>query len=256
MPAGSQEGGMKKHAFGILILHGFASSLDSVRELKAPLERLNLPLRMPVLRGHGGITPDELRDVSWRDWVSDAETALRALMTEVEKAIIVGHGMGGMLALILAANCREYVDSLVLAAPSIDLPKPMLTRLRLQVLLPAVQRTFPRWSLPPVYTDKAQRKTDTNYRWAPMDAIKSFLELGEVTRNRLADVKAPILIMQSHKDNTISAESPAIILGGISTPARDKRVKWFEQSEHEMFRDCERQAVIESVVDYVMERVG
>ncbi|MGA9396679.1 MAG: alpha/beta fold hydrolase [Anaerolineaceae bacterium] len=245
-----------KQPHGVLILHGFASSLDSVKDLKAPLERLHLPVRMPVLRGHGGKTPDDLRGVTWRDWVSDAETALRVLMADVDKVIIVGHGMGGMLALILAANCRDCVDSLVLAATSIDLPKPMLTRMRLQALSPIVQRTFPRWSLPPVYADDTQRKTDTNYRWAPMDSIRSFIELTEVTRGRLEEVRAPVMILQSRKDRTITDECPEIIRTGISTPEKLVRIKWFEQSEHELFRDCERQAVIEAVVDYVMERVG
>jgi len=245
-----------KQPHGILILHGFASSLDSVKDLKAPLERLHLPVRMPVLRGHGGTTPEDLRGVTWHDWVSDAEAALRALMVEVDKVIIVGHSMGGLLALTLAANCRECVDSIVLAAAAIDLSNPLAPHRSLNFLQPLVGRLFQRWSLTPVYTDKKQRAGDTNYHWAPMDAIRSFLEYTEVTRSRLKEVQAPVLILQSHKDSTISEECPEIIRAGISTPEKQVRIQWFELSEHEMFRDCERQAVIETIVDYVMERVG
>ncbi len=223
-----------KQTHGILIIHGFAASLDSVRDLQAPLERLHLTVRMPVLRGHGAETPDALRGVTWRDWVSDSEASLRALLKDVDNAIVIGHGMGGMLALILAANNHEGIDSLVLAAASIKLPKPMVTRMRVQVLSPLVQRTFPRWGLPPVYTDKELRKSDTNYHWAPMDAIRSFIELTEVTRGRLDEVTVPTLIIQSRKDRTISDDCPEIIRTGISTPAKLKRIKWFEQSEHEL----------------------
>lgn len=246
---------MAKHELGILILHGFAASLDSVIILEHPLQILNLPVRIPILRGHGAESPTALQGITWRDWVCDAETALRALITEVEKVIVVGHGMGGLLALILAGNCGSQIDSLVLAAPSIDLPKPLLKNLRLQVLNPKVQQVFPRWSLPPGYTDKKQRKTDTNYRWAPMDAIQSFLDLVKMTRSRLSDVKSPVLILQSRRDGTVKEEGPEIILNGISSPSNQKHIRWFEKSQHELFRDCEREAVVEAVVDYVMQRV-
>jgi carboxylesterase len=246
---------MAKHELGILILHGFAASLDSVNILEHPLQILNLPVRMPILRGHGAESPTALEGVTWRDWVYDSEAALRALTGDVEKAIVIGHGMGGLLALILAGNCSSQVDSLILAAPSIELPKPLLSNLRLQVLNPNVQRMFPRWSLPPGYTDKKQRKTDTNYRWAPMDAIQSFFELIKMTRSRLSDVKAPVLILQSKRDDTVKESGPQIIRNAISTPAAQKRIHWFQKSQHELFRDCEREQVVEMIVDYVMQRV-
>ena len=246
---------MAKHALGILILHGFAASLDSVNILEHPLQILNLPVRMPILRGHGAESPTALHGVTWRDWVCDAEAAMRALVSDVDKVIVIGHGMGGLLALMLAANCGSQVDSLILAAPSIELPNPVLTNLRLQVLNPDVQRVFSRWSLPLNYTDKKQRKTDTSYRWAPMDAIQSFFDLIKMTRSRLSDVKSPVLILQSRRDGSVKEEGPEIILNGISTPSNQKQIHWFEKSQHELFRDCEREAVVEAVVDYVMQRV-
>ncbi|GEM_PF-149515 len=246
---------MAKHELGILILHGFAASLESVNILEHPLQILNLPVRMPILRGHGAESPSALEGVTWRDWVYDAETGLRALTNDVGKVVVIGHGMGGLLALILAANCSSQVDSLVLAAPSIDLPKPLLTNLRLQAQNPTIQRMFPRWSLPPGYTDKKQRKTDTNYRWAPMDAIQSFFELIKITRSRLSDVKAPVLILQSRRDDTVKDTGPEIIRKGISTLPAQKRIHWFEKCQHELFRDCEREEVVEMIVDFVMQRV-
>jgi carboxylesterase len=246
---------MAKRPIGVLILHGFASSLDSINILERPLKFLNLPVSMPVLRGHNAKSPEALRTVDWRDWVADSETALRALMNDAKKVILVGHGMGGLLALILAANNREAIDSLVLAAPSIVLPNPVLTQVRLQVLNPSVQRFFTRWSLPPDYTDKKQRKSDTNYHWAPMEAIRAFFELIEVTRTRLTDVKAPVLILQSKRDGTVSPEAPEVIRKGISTHTNQKRVQWFKKSGHELFRDCEREEASEAVVDFVMARV-
>jgi carboxylesterase len=135
------------------------------------------------------------------------------------------------------------------------MPNPVWTQIRMQVLQPFVQDTFRRWPLPPSYTDKAQQKSDTNYHWAPMEAILTFIEFIEMTRGRLSDVRAPVLILQSKNDKSVSEEGPAIIRKSISTPPADKRIQWFKKSGHELFRDCERDAAIEAVSEFVMERV-
>lgn len=88
-----------------------------------------------------------------------------------------------------------------------------------------------------------------------MDALLSFFEFIELTRGRLSDVRAPVLILQSKRDNSVSEESAAIIRKSISTPAAGKHTHWFKKSGHELFRDCEREAVIEVVSHFVMERV-
>jgi carboxylesterase len=89
-----------------------------------------------------------------------------------------------------------------------------------------------------------------------MDSISSFLEFAEVTRRRLPEVRVPTLIIQSRKDTTVSPESADIIYNTISTPEEQKRIMWLDVTEHEMFRDCEKNAIVEAVVDYVRERGG
>jgi carboxylesterase len=247
---------MVRKAFGVLILHGFASSLDSINLLETPLTRLNLPVRMPVLRGHGAETPEALHGVTWRDWVSDSEAALRRLLKEVEQAIVIGHSMGALLALTLSANNRESIDSLVLVAPAIELKNPLAPHRPLNFLLPAAERLVQKVPMPAVYADRALAGWDTNYRWAPMDATRSFIEFSEVTRARLKEVDTPVLVLQSRRDSTISTECVDILRAELATPRLYQKVKWFHQSEHEMLRDCEREQVIEVIVDYVMERVG
>ena len=88
-----------------------------------------------------------------------------------------------------------------------------------------------------------------------MEAILSFFEFIEITRGRLNYVKAPVMILQSKNDNTVSEEGPAIIHKSISTPAEERRIQWFNKSGHELFRDCEREAAITLVSDYIMQRV-
>jgi carboxylesterase len=247
---------VQKQPLGVLIIHGCTSSLDCVRGLEPPIKALGLPTRMPVLRGHGAKSPEALRGVTWHDWVADGETALQDLLTEAERVIVFGHSMGGLVAMTLAAEHALAVDSLVLAAAAVQLVSPLAPGRPLHFLVPVVRRIVRKWDLPPVYADPRLAQYDDNYRWAPMDALLSFAEFTEVTRRRLAEVRVPTLILQSRKDTTVAPESADLIYNGISTPQEGKQIVWFDVTEHEMFLDCEREATIEAVVQYVRERAG
>jgi carboxylesterase len=94
------------------------------------------------------------------------------------------------------------------------------------------------------------------YPWAPIDAVLSVLDLSRTTRTRLPKVKTPALLLQSHKDTEVAPENMNILYNGISTPTELKRMVWFEKTGHDMFRDCERDAIIDAITNYVRERIG
>ena len=247
---------MARQRLGVLIVHGFTSSLDCVSSVQTPIQQLGLPTRMPVLRGHGAASPEALRGVTWRDWVADAHGALEDLLLEAEKVVIFGHSMGGLVALTLAADRPLAIDSLVLAAAAVQLATPVAPGRPLSFLAPLMARLLKKWDMPPKYADPMLAQFDTNYDWAPLDAALSLAEFSGVTRQRLREVSVPALILQSRRDTTVLPKSAEIIYSGISTPAEQKRIVWFEETEHEMFRDCERGAVTSEVVAYVQERAG
>lgn len=247
---------MSKSKYGVLIIHGFTSSLDCVREIEPPIKALGVPTRMPVLRGHNAASPEALRNVTWPDWVADGESALKDLLTEAEKVILIGHSMGGLVAISLAADHPDQIDSIVVAAAAVQLTSPLAPGRPFHFLAPVVPLFMKKWNMKIVYADPSLVQYDNNYPWAPMAAVMSFSDFTEVGRNRLPEVKMPALIIQSRKDTTVAPESAQIIYDGISTPPGSKKIVWFDKTEHEMFRDCERAAIIAVITDYVRERIG
>ena len=245
---------MTKEPLGVLILHGFTASLDCVREVASAVKPLGLPTRMPVLRGHGAESPEALRDVSWRDWVADGEAALRELLSEAEQAVVFGHSMGGLVALNLAADHGNVIDSVAVAAAAVQLASPLAPGRPLHTLAPLIARLLGRIDMPPVYSDPSLAQRDTNYAWAPGDAVLSLLAFSQRTRRRLSEVKVPTLILQSRNDSTVAPESAQLIYDGIATPPSEKQIVWFDETEHEMFRDCEREAASAAVASWVRGR--
>ncbi len=247
---------LEKRPYGVLIVHGFRANLDFVRCLEPPLKSLGLPIRMPLLRGHGAASPAALDGVTWQDWVVDAETALQDLLTEVEQVIIVGHSMGGLVALWLAIKYEDRIDSVVVSAAAIQLTSQFAPGRRLHWLAPLMTRMFKQWTLANTYADPTLAEGDTKYPWVPTAAIAEVFEFGQVTRERLPKVTVPTLIMQSRSDTTVAPESAEIIYQAISTPSEQKRILWFEVTDHEMFRDCEQEKAIQAVMNYVKERIS
>ena len=224
---------MSKKPYGVLMLHGFTASLDCVREIEPPLKAMGLPTRMPILRGHSAKSPEAMRGVTWHDWVKDSESALQDLLIEVEKVIVIGHSMGGLAALTLAAGHGDQLDSIVLAAAAIQLTTPVAPGKPFNFITPLMRIIFKKWNVAQDhYADKSLAQYNTNYLWAPIDAILSLFDFSKATRNRLAEVKTPALIIQSHNDSTVAPESAEIIYNQISTPGALKRIVWFEKTEH------------------------
>jgi carboxylesterase len=240
-----------KDPYGVLLLHGFAASLDCVKGVELRIQEQALPEITPTLRGHGAGSPEALRGVVWRDWVSDAEAALDDLGKDAEKVIVVGYSMGGLVALNLAADHRNVVDSIILAATAIEMATPFAADHPLHPLLPLVAHLRARQPMP------SHAGTDSVYfPWAPASAYAELLEFAEATRRRLPEVYVPALILQGRKDSVVAPQSADIIFDGIATPAWDKRVLWFENTDHIIFCDCERDAATLAVVSYVRERAG
>ena len=86
---------MAKRPFGFLVLHGFSAKPEMLGHLIEALRTLGYPTLAPRLRGHGEASPDALLGIHWSEWIKDCRGELNQLLTQAEKAIVIGHSMGG-----------------------------------------------------------------------------------------------------------------------------------------------------------------
>lgn len=100
----------------VLCLHGWGASAYGYRHVLAPLAARGIAAHAPDLRGHGwsgkpldrtAYTPDAL--AGWTVRVLDA--------LAVDRAVLVGHSLGGAIALHTARVAPDRVAALVLLAP-------------------------------------------------------------------------------------------------------------------------------------------
>jgi carboxylesterase len=232
---------------GCLILHGFTSSLDAVRPLVPAIERLGLPYRMPVLRGHG-TRAEDLRGVRHEHWYADAEAALLELRREARKVAICGLSMGGLVALELAARHPEDVAAVVTLGAALYIKSPLIHASKL------IAGVVDMWTPTPGrgYNDRALARGSTNYRSFATDALVSLHAYGGVVRRLLGQVRAPILVLHARQDRVIKPASADYIYEHVAS--QDKQRIFLERCNHEMLLDCESERVV-GLVERMLGRI-
>lgn len=245
----------KLKPLGVLVIHGFTATLDSVNPLYRSLLELGIPVSMPLLTGHGAASPEALRGVRWESWLADVEEALQKLFIEAERVMVVGHSMGALLALNLAAGYHHKIDSLVLLAPAIHLVSVLAPGRPLHFIAPFLSRIIRDWSLKGDFADPECATCIPHYTWVPTDAILSFFELIKKSMELLGRVTVPVLILHNRRESTVRAESATILYNRIATEPSGKSILWLEHSGHQIFCDCECKKAVDSIVAYVSGRI-
>jgi carboxylesterase len=246
----------ERSPFGVLVIHGFTATLDSVKLLYTSLKELGIPVYQPLLTGHGASSPEALRGVRWESWMADAERELLKLSLEAEKIIVIGHSMGALLSLNLAARYQEKIDSLVLVAPAIQLVSVLAPGRPLHFAAPFVGRIIKNWKLKNDFAEQSCATCIPHYSWVPTDAIISFFELIKKSRQLLGRVNVPVLIIHNRRENTVRPESALFLYNRIATEPSGKSIIWLERSGHQIFCDCERERAVRAIIDYVSCRIS
>lgn len=247
---------MSSTVSGVMILHGFTASLDTVRELFEPLRTLGIRVATPVLRGHGAQSYEQLRGVGWKEWLADAERELKITAGTSGRVVVVGHSMGALLALHLAAGFPDLVDSLILATPPLRLFSWFAPGRPLEFLALPVSRLVDTWPMETPLVDSRTALKPANYERAPTDSIISFFDLVKKTSQVLGRVTVPVLVIHCRKETIVLPESADVVMHGILTPPENKQLIWLEHSGHQVFCDCESDVAVRAVVGHVSNRLA
>ena len=85
----------------------------------------------------------------------------------------------------------------------------------------------------------------------PHRPIVEFIRFTEFTRNpeRLRRLTVPFLILATTRDKVVYTSEMQRLYDLASS--KDKSIKWFHKSCHEMLLDCESEQVLNAIEDYV-----
>jgi carboxylesterase len=232
-----------------LLVHGLNGGPHDMAELAAALEARGIATDNILLPGHAMHHRQAAR-FGWSDWVQAARERFDALAQRYSRVAIVGHSMGGALALYLAATDPRVAGLAALCAP-IQLYAGLAPMVRaIHKLLPF----FPLMSED--IRDPAERRAyrqTKRARFGAMAPVHSLLKALPTLRANLTRVRCPALIVAARNDHVVPARDGRVIFDAIGSS--DKQFVVLDRSWHVVTRDLERDLVTARVVEFV-ERVA
>ena len=241
---GAEEFSFGSGPTGVLLVHGFTGSPQSMLPLGRFLGDAGLSVSGIRLPGHG-TTWQDLNSRTSQEWIARVDAALDQMVSSHEEVFLVGLSGGGTLALDCAARRPDDIAGLVTLAGFVDSKDP------LRFVAPFVRHIIK--SLLGFGNDICDPDSrELCYDRLPTSAAYVMLRLAQKTRAALPHIKAPILVMHSHNDHTVHPGNADMIIEGVSST--DKELVWLDRSYHVLTLDHDRDEVYRRTLDFIEQR--
>jgi carboxylesterase len=217
---------------GALLVHGFAGSPEEMRPLAAVLAANGFLVEVPRLPGHG----PEIRaiaDYRLEDWIGTVTAgAVHLRERGVRRLVVVGHSVGGSLALATAAEVQP--DALVLLAPftwstsawqralgpfvRVLLPPGFAVFSRMDLADPEVRRSMEAL-LPGMDLDDPAVVAGLRELRIPTVALGQLFRVSDAAARAAPSVRVPVLAIQGARDTVSKPAQVQQLLGRLPEPA-------------------------------------
>ena len=237
-------------ATGCLLLHGFTSTPEEMCWLGQDLANRGYTVLGARLAGHG-THPQDLARTRFRDWLISVEEGLALLQDAAERTFVIGQSMGGLLALLAAANYP--LDGVVaLATPfSPHLERPSLPLRLLGSLRPMVRKEGVEFD---PELGSRREKDYPAYAVYPSRIYAEIVTLRQEMAAALPRIRVPVLLLQSRDDEMIPPDSMERIYEALGTDEKERG--WLEGLSHGMVRDPRRQLVFDTIAGFLARVAG
>ena len=232
-------------ARGVLLLHGFGDTPQSLRAFAHGLHAHGWTVRVPCLAGHGSSLKAFTRGRA-DDWLSGARAALRELQSRADSVAVIGQSMGGALATIIAAEAS--LDALVLLVPFTQLT-PRASVIAACHRAVSIVKPYWRSRTDASILDPVARRDALGRGIATPRLVRELGVVVREARRAARHVVVPTLVIHSRGDPRISVGNAETAFTRLGAPI--KRLEWVERSGHVLSVDYDREWVFARTVEWL-----
>jgi len=198
-------------------------------------------------RGHGRSGGVRVHVSHYADFLADLDTFRRMVATRHEtRPFLLGHSMGGQIALAYALDHQDDLAGLVLSAPALQAP-PVPRAVR--AVATALARVTPRLrrAVVDIATISRDEAVVTDYRTDALvhqghPTIALSLALAEqmtLLPARVRDLRLPLLVQHGTDDRICPPDGSRALVESVGTD--DLTVRWYDGLWHEIYHEPERE---------------
>ena len=251
----------------LVIAHGLGEHSGRYGNVVERLHPRGISIWVPDHRGHGQSDGKRGHVLNFMQYLIDLKSMIelaRAGKSDNRKCFLLGHSMGGLIAIYYAQRFSELVDGVVASSPALGMA----------VKVPAAKKilgSFLSYLWPSLTMgnelDAGKISHDQNvvsaYQNDPMvhDRVSTrfFTELVaamETVDQQFASLKVPILMQLAGDDHLVNARTARRFFEKLKTT--DKTLHVYENLYHEIYNELEgqREKVLTDLEDWLEERVS
>jgi carboxylesterase len=231
---------------GVLLLHGFGDTPQSLGLLAASLRDASYDVVAPLLPGHG-VSVAAFMQSRRAGWLACARQELTALRSTHEHVSVAGLSMGGALAAILAAENAD-IQSLVLIAPYLEMPVSHQIASAFHWAWGAAAGARPSRN-PRSILDPEERAKNLGYGVYSGRLLYELWRVAVQARLSLPSISVPTLVIQSKEDPRLPPRVAMRAIEALGTA--DKKLVWVHGGGHIITVDYGRDRVFEEVRTWI-----
>jgi len=232
----------RSQGVGVLLIHDFGAKPGQMRDLASYLNDSGYTTYGLRLPGHGQPL-HTLAYSSARQWFEAAEEGVWLLKESATNVVTLGQGVGGILALLLAAHLREVGGVVSLAAP-------VRMKARWITLMPLLE-PFIKYRFQKLYNEHSE----VYHRYMPTSAIAAMGDLIRHYTDHLARVTCPVMLLQSRLDDFSNPlKSPKIIQSSIHSSTC--RIRYVGQKYVLAEKNPDQEEINDLIADFINEITG
>lgn len=224
---------------GVLAIHGFTGTPQSMRELGEQYANEGFTVCGPRLKGHG-THYEEMEMTTYEDWIASVEEGYEWLKARCDKIVVTGLSMGGTLTLYMAEK-----------HPEISAIIPINATINIDQMQQILSLTEPRF-INGIGSDiKAEGVQELAYEKTPVRSLHELFKLKKVTIEKLADIHCPALICVSRVDHVVPPKDSDYIYEHISSPEKKKLI--LENSYHVATLDNDKDKIFQESLAFIKQ---
>lgn len=226
---------------GVIVIHGFTGGSFEVRPfLRYMREQTDWIVEVPVLPGHeiGG----RLSRITAETWLMEAELTYRRLAKKVDRVVVVGFSMGGLIGMYLAL--RYPIERLVLLSAAAKYIEPhMLLADAMVLLAEPVTRHFPPNTFYHLYRYKLAHTL--------IRSAYQFTRIVRFVENYYHQIITPVCIVQGKKDGIVPYSSAELLYQSLGS--LEKKLIYSTNGKHHICYSEDNLEWFQEVISFMKE---
>jgi pimeloyl-ACP methyl ester carboxylesterase len=229
----------------LLFVHGFSASPVAGTPVATEFaDRYGMNYYAPRLKGHGLASEESFADLSPAEMINSVKEALAISRVLGRKTIVIASSTGCTLAAYLAAYNPEYVESMLLFSPNIDLADKTSALLLMPWGLQLARMVVGRYrEVESLIGTPSEPFWTTKYRVEGLLALK-YLIRETMQEEVFTKIRQPLYLGyyfqdEENCDKTVSIPAMKDFFEQISTPEEQKRIEAIGEGAHVMLSDIQ-----------------